>query len=321
MNFWQKLPQPFLALAPMEDVTDFVFREIVAELGAPQVMFTEFTNVDGLTSAGRDETSKRLKFSEQQRPVVAQLWGSDPDKFSQSAKLVKKLGFDGLDINMGCPDRAVIKKGAGSALIKTPHLAEKIIKSCQKSASPLPISVKTRLGWNKFDLNWFEFLLKQNLSAISIHGHTVKKGYTGLALRVGGRADWSKIQKIVKLRNQLAPKTLIIGNGDIASQKQAIACTQKYQTDGVMIGRAALKNPWIFSGKKPTKKDRLNLVLKHARLFEKTWINTKNFATMYKFFNAYISGFKNAKVLRMKLMKTKNYHQIFNQIKSEAIVK
>ncbi|MBD3366327.1 tRNA-dihydrouridine synthase [candidate division WWE3 bacterium] len=311
-NFWQQLDTPFTVLAPMEDVTDFVFREIIAQTAPPNVFFTEFTNVAGLMSEGRKVVAQRLKFSEKQRPIVAQIWGTDPKNYYEGAKLVAEMGFDGVDINMGCPQRNVVKQGAGAGLIETPKLAAEIIESTKEGvlaaegAEKIPVSVKTRLGFKKIiTKEWAEFLLKQDIAALTMHGRT-----QGQMSKVP--ANWDEIKKVVKARDEIAPETVIIGNGDVADHKEAVKKAKKYGVDGVMIGRGIFTNPWAFE-KAPiehTPKEHLDLLLKHTKLFVDTWETKKNFAIMKKFFKVYVRGFEGASTLRAGLMGCESLEEV-----------
>ena len=285
----------------MDDVTDTVFREIVAETARPDVFMTEFVNAEALNSAGREAMLGRLKFTKAQRPVVAQLWGQQPENYYLATKLVKKLGFSGVDINMGCPDRKVLKIGAGAALINNRSLAAEIIKSVKAGAGGLPVSVKTRIGVKDIQTkDWLTFLLKQDLAAITVHCRTA-----GELSKV--RAHWNEIAKVVKLRDELSPQTLIIGNGDVKNYQDAAAHAQKYGVDGVMIGRGVFSDPAAFS-KAPltlSQQDKLDMLLKHTQLFVKTWGSTKNFEIMKKFFKIYCCGFPKAAKLREELMSSR----------------
>lgn len=303
-NIWKSLKKPLFILAPMDDVTDTVFRQIIADLAAPDLYFTEFTSVDGMVSEkGFEAVSKRLQFTEKERPIIAQIWGSDPDKFFKASQIIKKMGFDGIDINMGCPEKSVVNRGMCSALINNQPLAAEIIKAT-KEGGGLPVSVKTRLGFREIQTEeWLGFLLKQDLDGLIIHGRTVKE-----MSKVP--AHWDEIGKAVKLRDQINPKTLIIGNGDIESYQDGLVKVKTYGVDGVMIGTGIFKNLWIFekSGKfhNLTLKQRLNQLLKHAQLFVNTWDNTKSFAILKKFFKCYLSEFDGAAELRAKFMEAKN---------------
>ena len=306
----------------MEDVTDTVFRQIIARAGklaslrgrsGPDVFFTEFTNVEGMCSRGRDKVGKRLIFTPIERPIVAQLWGITPQKFFETAKIIKTMGFDGIDINMGCPQKSVIKKGACGGLIDNQNLAKEIISATREGAGGLPISVKTRIGVKTIQTEkWTSFLLKQNLDCLIIHGRTVVE-------MSDVPNHWNEIGKVVKLKNSMKSKTLIIGNGDIKSRKEAMEKYEKYKLDGIMIGRGIFNNPWIFNKNvdpsKISHSEKLKLLIEHISLFDKTWGRTrqgrgspkaaKYFSIMKKFYKIYISGLPDAKNVRMKLMKFK----------------
>jgi tRNA-dihydrouridine synthase len=327
-NFWQKLAQnhkPFLALAPMEDVTDVVFRQIIADLGAPNVFFTEFTNTDGLFSEGRPVHMQRLEFTEDQRPIVAQIWGKNPETYFKAAKQVAEMGFDGVDINMGCPVKTVMKMGGGSALINNTeavndllHATKEGITAADCTAKPA-LSVKTRLGIGKVVTEeWIGFLLAQNLDAITIHLRTAKRGSKD-------PAKWGEMTKIIKLRDKLAPETLIIGNGDVRSYSDALQKYEKYGMEGVMVGRGIFTNPWIFADKETgtdssldnhTKEEHIELLLKHAKMFEEKWGSTKDYSKMKKFFKVYVRGFEGASEMRTRLMLTRNYTDVENLLKN-----
>ncbi|MCL5409510.1 MAG: tRNA-dihydrouridine synthase family protein, partial [Patescibacteria group bacterium] len=262
VNFWQKLKKPIFALAPMDEVTDVVFRQIISEIGKPDVLFTEFVNCEGLQSAGQTKLLPRLDFTKQQRPIIAQIWGINPENFYKTAQLIKQLGFDGIDLNMGCPDKTVIKRGACSALIENPQLAQQIILATQQGAQGLPVSVKTRIGVkNIITEDWIGFLIRQNLAAIIIHGRTVKE-----MSKVP--CHWEEIGRAVQLRNNMKSQTLILGNGDIKSIAEGEAKITEYSLDGVMIGRGIFQNPWIFSHNQQTHsvEERLELLLRHTQL-------------------------------------------------------
>lgn len=307
-NVWQELAhtsKPFLALAPLDGVTDFVFREIVAQTAKPDVLFTEFTNVDALLSKGYDRTIPRPRFSEIQRPIIAQIWGTDPKNFYTVTKLVKELGFDGIDINMGCPDRAVMKIGSGASLIKNPNLAGEIIAATRDGARGLPISVKTRIGINTVMTEiWMTYLLEQKLDALTIHGRTVKE-----LSKVP--AHWDEIAKVVKLCDQIFPDTIIVGNGDIKSRKEAVRAHEVYGVDGVMIGRGIFANPWVFekTSKIHTYQESLCLLLKHTKLFCDTYPHPRAYSVMKKFFKMYVKAFPGADELKKQLMTTKNFSE------------
>ncbi len=297
-----------MALAPMADVTDAAFRRIIAKYGKPDAMFTEFVSCDGLCSDGRKNLLPILKFTKKERPIVAQIFGAKPENFYQSAKLIKKLGFDGIDINMGCPDKKVLKQDAGAALIKNPKLAQKIILETKRGAGKMPVSIKTRIGYDKYDKKefkkWLIALLECEPAVITIHGRTKKE----MSLVP---ARWDIIAEAVKIRNEFfgdeKDKTLILGNGDVQSVADAREKAKISGADGAMIGRAILGNPFLFDKnlKNISLKNKLSALLEHTKLFEK--INKgRKFDVMKKHFKSYISGFDGAKELRIKLMACKN---------------
>ncbi|HUC94684.1 MAG TPA: tRNA-dihydrouridine synthase [Candidatus Saccharimonadales bacterium] len=311
INFWQKLDKPFTVMAPMDDVSDNVFRQIILSTGRPDVFFTEFANADGMVHGANGIPLRKLDFTPGQHPIVAQIWGTDPINMEKAAKIVKKLGFDGIDINMGCPVRDVVKKGAGAGLIGSYSLSEKIIRAVKEGSGGLPVSVKTRLGKNEnIAKDWASFLLKQGISALTVHGRIAKQ-------MSKGEANWVEIGKIVEIKNEIAPETLIIGNGDVKSYREVLDKHKKFGVDGVMIGRGVFADPWVFGKdlKKHTKKEYLTLLLKHAELFEKTWGEKKNFAVMKKFFKMYIKDFAGANQMRIKLMNTENFTEVRDVIK------
>ena len=292
-------------LAPMEDVTDTVFRRVLCDIGRPDVFFTEFMNVDGYCSEGKDRVNHRILFSEVERPIVFQLWGNKPENFTKTVNDLKSLKPDGFDINMGCPDRSVIHTGGGSALINTPDLAVDIIHAVQDVAGDIPVSVKTRIGFSEIITDdWIPLLLKQDIHMLTVHGRIAKEGYD-----VPSR--WDEVAKVVKLRDVISPDTLIIGNGDILSSKQGIEYSERYGTDGYMVGRGILMNPWLFSGRDDiSKEERIDVLVKHAKLFNEVWREKKNFNQMKKYVKAYISGFDGANELRKELMKARSFEEL-----------
>lgn len=329
-SFWSNISKPFFVIAPMANVTDAVFRKMFAKYGKPDVTWTEFVSADGLNSDGQKRLLIDLVYSENERPVVAQLFTGHPGEINKAAKLVAELGFDGLDINMGCPDRAVQKQGGGAALIKNPKLALEILESARKGvmnegarvmgrarnvgkqSRHIPVSVKTRIGFNAIDLGWIELLLKQKLPALTIHLRTRKE-------MSDEPAHWDLMPAIIKMRDEISPLTLVIGNGDVRSMKQAREYTEKYGCDGVMIGRGAFGKPWFFAGgegtgsrthgAEKTPEERLKILVEHTKLFEKTYCgekHQKSFDMMKKHFKAYVSGWNGAKELRTELMSAKD---------------
>jgi nifR3 family TIM-barrel protein len=304
MNFWEKLEKPIFALAPMEAVTDTVFREIFAMYGKPDVCFTEFVNVDGLLHpTGYEKLKIDLEYTEKQRPVVAQIWGNNPENFFKATQLIKSLGFDGVDINMGCPQDKEIAQNTCAALIRDPKLAGEIVMAVKEAAGELPVSVKTRTGYSVPEVEtWIGHLLKFNLAALTLHGRTKKE-------KSKVPANWNEIKKAVDVRNNLGLKTIILGNGDVKTRQEGLDRVKETGVDGVMVARGAFGNPWLFKKQKftdPTVKERLEVMVEHARLFEKKFLDKKPFVIMRKNFKAYATGFDGALNLRVKLMETKN---------------
>lgn len=316
-NFWQKLYKPFFVLAPMADVTDFAQRQILAKHGKPDVIYTEFVSADGLASEkGRQVLIKDLRFEENEHPIVAQIFGAKPENIETASRLVAELGFDGVDINMGCPDKNVIKQGAGSALIKNPQLAREIIRAAKKGAGKIPVSVKTRIGFNKNEIEtWLPELLAEKPAAIIIHGRT-KKEMSEVD------AHWDIIKRAAEIAE--GSGVLIIGNGDVKNLEDGKVKAKESGVDGVMIGRGIFGNPWIFNEKKSANgiekiplKERFKIMIQHTELFEKeiSGKNIKGFHVMKKHFKAYVSGFEGASSLRAKLMEADNSKEIIEIIK------
>lgn len=307
-NFWNKLPKPIYVLAPMADVTDVSFRYVIAKYGKPDVMWTEFVSADGLVlapEAGRKKLLKDLEYSEIERPIVAQLFSSKPENMRKACQLVRELGFDGVDINMGCPDKGIEKQGCGSAMIKNPKLAKEIIMAAKEGAGDLPVSVKTRLGYNKDELEtWLPEILSANPAVVTIHARTRKE-----MSKVSAR--WERVKRAVEIRNELKSDTLIFGNGDVKDVEDAKTKAEETGCDGIMIGRAIFGNPWLFSKNKNINiKDKLKVLLEHTKIFEEKLGGIKNFALMKKHFKSYIGEFDGAKDLRTKLMETENINEV-----------
>lgn len=312
---YKALPKPFFVLAPMDDVTDTVFRQMVLATAAPELFFTEFVNVDGLQSAGRSKLLKKLRFAENERAVVAQLWGLNPDNFRAvadqiaSGALADELGlprgynFAGVDLNMGCPAKSEVQNGTCSALIQLANrpLAGEIIDATKAGlAGRLPLSVKTRLGYNEVDMSWFEFILGKELNMLSVHGRTRKE-----MSKVP--AHWELIGQVRQLRDQLAPDTLLVGNGDVMTRQQGEALARQYGLDGIMIGRGIFQDPFVFARQSPwpnyQKDQRIALYRRQVELFAATWRGgERHVKTLNKFCKVYIQGFDGAKELREKLM-------------------
>ncbi|HWB38670.1 MAG TPA: tRNA-dihydrouridine synthase [Candidatus Saccharimonadales bacterium] len=313
MNFYQKLPKPFFVLAPMDDVTDTVFRQIVKGCTAPDLCMTEFVNADGLQSPGRQKLLKKLRFSETELPLVAQIWGREPENFRLTADqiadgtfarelgLPKGTNFVGVDLNMGCPQKSEVNNGTCSALINDRPRAHEIIEATREGlAGRLPLSVKTRLGYGEVDLTWIEFLLQHDLDMLTIHGRT-KRQMSKVP------ANWDLIGECRQLRDKLAPQTLIVGNGDVRDRNHGLELIQKYGLDGVMIGRGIFQDPFAFAEASPwqgfSKQQRVDLYKKHVQLYADTWQNRERpIQTLNKFCKIYISDFDGAKELREQLM-------------------
>lgn len=307
MNFWQGLARskkPFLCLAPMEDVTDSVFRQMISRISKPDVMFTEFVNVEGIVHGG-PPVLQRLCFSKTERPIVAQIWGKEPGNFLKAAKLIADLGFDGIDINMGCPQKDVLKAGLCIGLIANCSLAGEIIKATREGAGGLPVSVKTRIGLDKIITeDWCGFLLEQKLDALTVHGRTAKE-------MSDVPAHWDEIAKVARMRGVMGIETVIIGNGDVKNFLDAKDKLQIANVDGVMIGRGGLENIGCFRNPQIPilKSQRIGFLREHLRLWQETWGRDKNFQVMKKYFKIYIRDFDGAGELRGKLMETDSVGQ------------
>ncbi len=315
LGFWSKLKKPFYVLAPMADVTDCAFRRIIEKYGKPDVFWTEFVSADGLCSPGRKVLIRDFEFTKKEKPIVAQLFSSKPDKMREAAALCQELGFDGIDINMGCPDRGIEKQECGAAMIKNPKLAREIIRAAKEGAPKLPISVKTRIGYNKNEIaTWIPELLAENIAALTIHCRT-RKEMSNVPAR------WSHIAEVVELRNRLSPETLILGNGDVKDMNDARAKAHEFGADGIMLGRAIFGNPWLFSslhGEQtvPTVSEKLKVMVEHTKLYEKLLGDIKSFAIMKKHYKAYVNGFDYAKEFRTELMEAKDSAEVAEKVKA-----
>ncbi len=341
MSFWHTLPKPIIVLAPMADVTDASFRRMIAKysahtrkdgtIGGPDVMWTEFVSADGLVRApeeGKKKLMADLQYSEEERPIVAQLFSSHPEHMEQASALCRELGFDGIDINMGCPDKSIEKQGCGSAMIKTPERAREIIRAAKRGARDIPVSVKTRIGYLKNELStWLPALLSENPAVITIHARTRKE-----MSKVPAR--WEHVREAVALRNEIQnedwqrehpeeKQTLIFGNGDVTSLDDAYRKAEETGADGVMLGRAIFGNPWLFNPAKsrdgritsshPVEHvalaEQLRVLVEHARLFEEI-LPHKSFALMKKHFKSYVHDFDGAKELRATLLNVGNADEL-----------
>ncbi len=318
MSFWNKLSRPFFAMAPMADVTDAAFRALVAKHGKPDVTWTEFVSADGLLHTreiakmpdAENPLMRDLRFTSAEHPIVAQIFSAKPEMIAYGAKVVAELGFDGVDLNMGCPDRSIEKQGAGAALIKSPTLAVELIEAA-KSAG-LPVSVKTRIGYNKETLlEWLTPILSARPAALTLHLRTRKE----LSLVP---ADWERMKKAKELRDRIAPDVLLIGNGDVQSIAEGERLAAETGCDGVMIGRGMFGNPWVFAERgndgfrksimhdgftKPEHglQEKLMALVELAHGFEKL-APPKNFSILKKHIKAFVTGFDGAADLRAKLM-------------------
>lgn len=327
-GFWATLPTPIIGLAPMDGVTDVVFRSLVHKYSNPTLMITEFVSVEGMCVGNPEKLFIPFLFEESKRPILAQVFGSDPDAFYRAAIMVAHMGFDGIDINMGCPAKNISARGAGAGLIRTPNLAREIIKAVQQGVSDytngrgiddiniptktkaylhthypvggtklLPISIKTRIGYDEVVVeSWIENLLSCEPANISIHGRTLEQMYSG-------RADWEAIGRGAALIHQTT--TTVLGNGDVDSISDAHQKIAHYQVDGVLIGRATFGNPWLFSPQPVSPIDKLTVALEHSKLYEQ-WFGTEFFHPMRKHLSWYSHGFVGAKELRLALIKANN---------------
>ncbi len=296
----------------MDDVTDTVFRQIISGTSAPDLFFTEFVNVDGLQSPGREKIIHKLQYTDAERPLVAQVWGKNPENYRKTAAEIKDMGFAGIDINMGCPAKPVVQNGCCSALINNRELAADIIAAVRAGVGPdFPVSVKTRIGFGQIDLTWIEFLLQQDINMLTVHGRTVRE-----MSKVP--AHWDIVGEVVKLRDRLAPKVLIVGNGDVASRAQGEELAAQYGLDGIMIGRGVFHDPYVFAAQSAwtemTKQQKIDLYIKHVELFAQTWgqEGERRLVTLNKFCKIYVEGFPGAKELREQLMAVTTIDQLLS---------
>ncbi len=314
MNIYTELPSPFFALAPLDDVSDVVFRKIVAECAKPDLFFTEFVNVDGLQSPGRPRLMHKLRLSETDKPIIAQLWGKNPENFHKTASELFEMGYAGVDLNMGCPIKTIVSNGTCSALINNRPLAKEIIEATKAGAKgQIPISVKTRLGYNEIDYSWHEFLLGFELDSLTIHGRT-KKDMSLVP------ADWESIGHIRVLRDKIYPNTKIVGNGDVDNVKKGRELALRFKLDGIMIGRGIFTDPFVFSPNSPwsdkTPTEKRELFAKHIQLFGETWKNNeRKVNSLRKFAKVYINNFDGAKELREELMNSDSIEELLTILK------
>lgn len=307
-NFWRDLPRPFFVLAPMEDVTDVVFRHVVSKAGRPDVFFTEFTNTESYCHPeGKQSVRGRLTFTEDEQPMVAHIWGDKPEYFRQMSIGMAELGFKGIDLNMGCPVPNVAAKGKGSGLILRPEVAAEIIQAAK--AGGLPVSVKTRLGYTEIEEwhDWLAHILEQDIANLSIHLRTRKE-----MSQVD--AHWELIPEIKKLRDRIAPDTLLTINGDIHDRQKGLKLAEQYGVDGIMIGRGIFKNPFAFEKepKEHSSKEYLDLLRLQLDLHDKysSELEPRPFQALHRFFKIYVKGFRGASELRNQLMSTKSTDEV-----------
>lgn len=307
-TIWDRLPRPARILAPMEDVTDSVFRRVVARAGRPDLFFTEFTGADALFTRARRSVGKRLQFTEEERPIIAQIWGNDPENYRRAAGLVREMGFDGLDINMGCPMKKIVRKGHCSALIENPSLARELILAAMEGAGAMPVSVKTRIGLHSVKtVEWCGFLLELGPAALTVHGRTS-------AEQSEGRADWEEVARVVALRDEMGRSTRIIGNGDVRSYAEADEKCERYGVDGVMVGRGIFENLFVFrkdgrSYAALSASEKVGYFRRHMELYHETWGERRNYEVLKKFVKTYIREFDRAPDLVDAIMQTHAYDE------------
>jgi len=306
-NFWRELPRPFFVLAPMEDVTDVVFRHVVSKAGRPDVFFTEFTNTESYCHPdGVKSVRGRLLFTEDEQPIVAHIWGDKPECFRQMSIGMAEMGFRGIDINMGCPVPNVASRGKGAGLICRPETAADVIQAAK--AGGLPVSVKTRLGFAEIDewRSWLTHVLRQDIANLSIHLRTREE-------MSEVPAHWELIPEIKKLRDDVAPGTLLTINGDIPDRRTGLELAEKYDVDGIMIGRGVFKNPFAFEKepKEHSPEEHLELLKYHLDLYDQ-YIDqlSRSFAALQRFFKIYVKGFRGANELRKQLMSARSTDEV-----------
>lgn len=316
-GFWIQLVRPFTVLAPMSGITDAAYRRIIARYGKPDVMYTGFVPADGLDSSGRDNLAHHFWKTEAERPIVAQIYGGNPRSFERATRFLAGLGFDGIDINMGCPAKKIEKHEGGSALIRDPQRAQEIIAAAQAGAGDLPVSVKTRIGYEDNEIeSWLASLMAAEPAAITLHARTRNDGYKS-------PARWSVIAHAVQIAAQLQPdraqRPLIIGNGDVRSLDEAYASAEQTGCDGVMVGRCITGNPWFFN-RESSRSDQplsriLEVMLEHTELYLRLYDGIKPLELMKKHFKAYVNGFDGASKLRIKLMAADNLAELRQAVK------
>lgn len=299
---WKDLPIPIIGLTPMDGVTDFPMREIQSQIAKPSVMFTEFISVEGFSRVP-DNFEKKLSYSDNQKPIIVQIFGHTPEDSAKSCKLLVKKGFGGIDINMGCPAKTVLQHGSGGALIGNYELADKIIKACLKVTKDnnIPLSVKTRIGKKEaITEEWIKFLSSFPIDCITVHGRLLKDVHSG-------ENNWDEVAKGAKIAHSKG--ITYLGNGGIKSIEDAQKVSEEYDLDGVLIGQAAYGNPWIFSDKEPTVEEKLYTLIEHAKLAEEFY-GEKGFVSVRKHLAWYCKGVKKSKKLRSELVMTSNHDEV-----------
>ena len=314
MNIWDKLEKPFLILAPMEGVTDILFRQVIARAGRPDLFFTEFTNVSSYASEkGRWNALERLQIAPTDAPIIAQIWGKNPEHFAECAGALEELGFAGVDLNFGCPDKNVNKTGGGAAMIKTPELAVECYRNARAHTN-LPVSIKTRLGWSQPDeyKTWLVTLLNEHPAALTVHLRT-KKEMSKVP------AHYELIPDIIGLRDRISPATKLIINGDIKNKAHALELHTKYpEVDGFMIGRGVFQNPYCFTEHIGTKDELVKLLKLHLNLYEEHR-SSFSYEPLKHFFKIYINNFAGASEIRAKLMETHSTEEAWKVLQDAGL--
>ena len=350
-GFWHELKRPIIGLSPMDGVTDHPYRHIQKKYGRPDVIYTELATVEGFCR-GVEKVLDDFLYDEAQRPIIAQIYGTTPQFFRESAVALCQMGFDGIDINMGCPAKSVAHSGAGAALILTPKLAQQILKATkagvkdwqngktvrdcahitkelakkieqrykklpkqyQQHDRPVPVTVKTRVGFDVTVIqDWIKTLLEVEPVAIAIHGRTLQQGY-------GGMADWEEIGKAVHTAK--GSNTMIFGNGDVHNRRMALDKVKQYGVDGVLIGRGTFGNPWAFLDQEVDIQTSAAVAVEHSQFFEDTFGKRENyrFLPMRKHLGWYIRGIPNATVIRVELVRSESAAQVAEILKKHQLI-
>jgi len=323
-SVYRRLPRPFVAMAPMKGITDTVFRRMLCEIAKPDLLYTEFAWAEGLCSPKPTRFKQQLEFHTTEHPIVAQLWGRSPAAFERAAAFACRLGFDGIDINMGCAVRKILKRGTGAGLIATPKAAAEIIAAVRSGAPDLPLSVKTRLGMNEVSVeHWCGFLLEQRLDALCVHARTAAQGY-------GGSADWNAINAVIALRNRISPDTVVIGNGDLSSTDHALSLHARHPVDGFMIGRAVLLDPYVLQRRdSAVRRDRasahavsparcISLFREHVALHRRIWGKRRNAGVLKRFVAVYLAGIPEYTQLRRRLLRSETHAEMLAVLSTAA---